>query len=170
MTLIFSYGKKVEPNHDKLNAFTAIAEKYGVKVRNVEYDFEATADERVPVLLAAAREEAAKGEELIYAGTSMGCYGSWVAAREVPAKGLFLISPALFMDGYAVQDYPLEVAGEVELVIGHEDDVIPRWKVTRFVMDKQLEAHFVKDNHPMPNSLETLKVLFETYIQRVAKG
>ena len=170
MILIFSYGKKVEPNHDKLNAFSAIAAKYGIKTRNVTYDPDATGDERLPVLLSAAKEEAAKGEEIIYAGTSMGCYGSLIVSKEVPAKGMFLVSPALFMKGYTVQEYPLHNAGQVEMVIGHKDTVIPRMDVCRFVMEQQLEAHLMNDTHAMPDSLETLKTLFEDFIKKLIKG
>ena len=170
MILIFSYGKKVEPNHDKLNAFTAIAAKYGIKTRNVTYNPDATGDERIPVLLSAAREASAEGEEIIYAGTSMGCYGSLIVSKEVPAKGMFLVSPALFMKGYAVQEYPLHNAGQVEMVVGHQDTVIPRMEVSHFVMEQHLEAHFVDDTHAMSDSLETLKALFDDFLRKLVKG
>ena len=167
MKLIFSYGKKVEPNLDKLKAFSSIAKEFGIQTQNVEYDFDQPADERAEKLLGVVKEAARSGEKLLLAGTSMGCYGSLLATREVAVAGCFLVSPALFMDAYAVKDYPLQGAGLVQMAIGWDDTVIPVDKVLAFAGEHKIETHLVKDTHPMPDSLEVLKALFRVFLEKV---
>ena len=165
--IIFSYGKHVEPNHDKLNAFTEIAGSFDIAVRNVEYDFDSPADERAEKLLKIAQEEVAAGNELILCGTSMGCYGSLLVSQKVKTKGLFLISPAIFMPAYKIKDYPLNNAGLVQFVVGWNDTVIPVDEVEAFAKKQKIETHFVNDNHAMPDSLDVLKVLFEAFLRKL---
>ena len=164
MKVLFSYGKKVEPALDRLNAFKEVASEFGIETVYVEYDFEQAPDDRAAKLLSAVKAER-HPEELVLVGSSMGAYGSLLASMSVPVKALFLISPALFM--YNVKEYSLKGAEKVEFVIGWKDAVIPLDKVLDYVRAENAEAHLVDNDHLMFDSLPTLKILYREFLRQL---
>ena len=164
MKLIFSYGKKVEPALDRLNAFKEVAASFGIGTEYVEYDFDSSPDERAAKLLDVVKAEP-EPSELILAGSSMGAYGSLLASMQVPVKGLFLVSPALFM--YERKEYNLRGAQKAEFVVGWKDAVIPVDKVLDYIKSEGAEVHIVDNDHLMFSSLPVLKALFREFLQEL---
>lgn len=164
-TLLFSYGKKVEPQHDKLNAFRGIAQQYGIETINIPYNFDDTADQRAQQLLDIANKY--KDNELIFVGLSMGGYASLLVSEKIPAKAMFLMSPALFMEGYQVQNYDLSKTGKLQMIIGWEDTVVPLEKILNLAQSEKINLHTLKDNHALSTSLDTLTFLFNGFLQSI---
>ena len=161
MKLIFSYGKRVEAGLERLKAFKEVAARHGMETGYVEYDFEASGDERAAKLLDIVKKEP-DPSGLVLVGSSMGAYGSLLASMQVPVKGLFLISPALFM--YDVRDYRLGGAEKTFFVVGWKDTVIPRDKVLDYVKSVNGELLVVDNDHLMFSSLPLLTALFDEFL------
>jgi pimeloyl-ACP methyl ester carboxylesterase len=81
---------------------------------------------------------ARKKDGFLLVGSSMGGYVALVAAERLPAKGLFLLAPALYMPGYEKQSYHRTT--DVEIVHGWSDGVIPVANSNRFAPRSGLHA------------------------------
>lgn len=167
MKLIFSYGKKVEPNQSKFKTFSTIAKQYGIESIYAEYHFDDTADQRAEKLLTLAKKHSETS--LILVGLSMGAYASLVVSEKVNTQAIFLMSPALFMETYKVQNYNVSPTEIVEMVLGWEDVVIPFDKVFNFAKSEKIKLQILNDDHSLSGSLDTLESLFEKFLKSVIK-
>ena len=100
VAVYFSHGKESGPWGSKITRLANVAEKYGCRVVSIDYTEIDNPDARVSHLL---QKLAAEENDTILVGSSMGGYVSLVAAQTSKPKGLFLMAPALYMDGYEQQ-------------------------------------------------------------------
>lgn len=121
MRLIWSHGRDAAPWGGKSLEMAERARAMGLELEAVDYTSTLDPDRRVEMLL-----EHLSGETrpVLLAGSSMGGYVSAAAALRRPVAGLFLLAPALYLEGYAMQDFA-GLAGPVTVIHGWGDDVVP---------------------------------------------
>jgi pimeloyl-ACP methyl ester carboxylesterase len=158
--VVFSHGKDSGPWGKKINALAETARSETYKVDSIDYRGLDDPDERVQRLVEGCRE--LQGE-LVLVGSSLGAYVACQAASTLHARGLFLMAPAVYMDGLA----PLRPRGidcPVTVIHGWKDEVVPVDHSVRFAREHRATLHLVNDDHALHASVRRLKHLFEYFL------
>ena len=165
MKVYFSHGKESGPEGSKIQRLTDIATQAGYSVESIDYTDTFDPDLRVERLLA---EIATVDEPLLLVGSSMGGYVSLVAAGKVDVAGVFLMAPALYLEGYQHQSYH-PYCQQIEIVHGWEDEVVPFDGSLRFARGTDCSLHLIQGDHRLNSSLDAVAVLFEGFLSRVMR-
>lgn len=163
--VIFSHGKESGPEGRKIKELAKVAETLGHQTRSIDYRAIQSPDDRVGLLL--DRVSDLKGE-LILVGSSMGGYVSLVASHFVGTQGLFLLAPAISIPGYNVQEHQ-SPPKQTEIVHGWSDSVIPIENSIQFARTHNANLHLIKGDHRLTDSLELVRIIFETFLSRMAE-
>ncbi|MEW6264897.1 MAG: YqiA/YcfP family alpha/beta fold hydrolase [Thermodesulfobacteriota bacterium] len=161
----FSHGLESGPQGAKIAALTEVAEALGFEVEALDYRGQPDPDLRVEKLLAHGR---AVTKPLVLAGSSLGGYVATVAAAELPALGLFLLAPALYLPGPRRREYR-PGARVITVVQGWRDEVIPLENTLRFARENQATLHLVDGDHRLIENIPELKVYFRLFLEAVTK-
>jgi fermentation-respiration switch protein FrsA (DUF1100 family) len=93
----------------------------------------------------------------------MGGFVSVASASLLHARGVFLMAPALYMEGLpelrqGVLDCPAAV------VHGWRDDVVPFEHSVRFAKEYGAALHLLDSDHRLHNQLRVIRYLFEYFL------
>jgi fermentation-respiration switch protein FrsA (DUF1100 family) len=163
--IYFSHGKKGTPNGHKIASLMAIANRHGCETQSIDYTATLNPDLRAEQLLNILTSEQ-PNQDLIYVGSSMGAYVSLLASLQFPSIGMFLMSPALYFQGYKVQNFP-QTFPDVEIIHGWQDEVIPVANCIKFAQEHQYYLHLVNDGHQLAHSMDKIEHLFDLFLQRI---
>ena len=161
MKIYFSHGKESGPWGTKIKRLAAVAKKQGYEVDSIDYSESMDPDHRVELLISTLRDEE---DIVLLVGSSMGGYVSLVASEIVNAKGLFLLAPALYLDGYNKQEYSCR-GRHVEVVHGWSDEIIPPDNSIRFSKDSGCLLHLIPGDHRLNASMNTVEPLFRQFLK-----
>ncbi len=157
--VIFSHGKVSGPKGNRIQALSKVCERNGFDVESLDYRRLPT-NERVTklnnYLLNLSRP-------YILVGTSMGGYVSAVAGLNNQPMGLFLISPAVYMDGYAEAELE-KLDCPVTVVHGWQDDIVPVDNVIRFASAAKADLHVFDGGHRLREKLAETETCFEQFL------
>lgn len=173
LLVIFSHGKESGPQGNKIRALMRVAEHLGAQTLSVNYrehpagtihdqDAPGEAERRVAQLCATPLPAHKK---LILVGSSMGGYVSMVASLPMQAHGLFLLAPAFYLPGYAVQE-PTPNTPLIHIVHGWSDDVVPAQNSIRFAQQHRCDLHLVDGDHRLNDALPKIEPLFELFLKQ----
>jgi pimeloyl-ACP methyl ester carboxylesterase len=160
--VLFSHGKESGPWGSKIKYLANIAEQHGAIVLSPDYSGILDPDERLKMLLGMPLPE---HDNLILVGSSMGGYVSTMATRTLRVRGLFLMAPAFYMPGYAVQDLA-GVADHTAVVHGWNDEVIPIDHSIRFCQLQKADLHILDSDHRLNSVLPELGCIFDRFLLR----
>jgi pimeloyl-ACP methyl ester carboxylesterase len=163
MKVIFSHGKESGPWGSKIQRLADIARRAGWDVDSIDYTDTFDPDLRVERLLERVKLER---DSVLLVGSSMGGYVALVAAEQIAVAGVFLMAPALYLDGYHLQDYKPKCS-QIEIVHGWSDDVVPVTGSFRFAQGTDCSLHLISGDHPLNGSLETVAGLFKLFLGRI---
>ena len=166
MKVIFSHGKESGPWGSKIRRLAGTAEALGFKVDSIDYSGINNPDERVIKLCEYLDHETGP---FVLVGSSMGGYVSLVAAERYRPIGLFLLAPALYMDGYMHQEYKAQVE-HLQIVHGWLDDIIPVEHSTKYAKRIQCSLHLIDGDHRLNSVIETVNNLFFIYLKNISVG
>jgi alpha/beta superfamily hydrolase len=93
----------------------------------------------------------------------MGAYVSLVASERLRPKGLYLLAPAISLEGYAVPD-PTPHADVAVLVHGWNDEIVPVENILRFAQRYVIELHLLNSDHRLLSVLPLVGGLFELFL------
>lgn len=160
-TLIFAHGK--ESNHLglKIQRLTRIAQAHGYTTLAPDFSSLESPEDRVQKLLAEAPRAV---NDLVLVGSSMGGYVVTVASAVLKPRGLFLMAPAFYREGYVDQD-PKPHAKVVTLVHGWRDTVVPLETSVRFAGLYRATLHIIDSDHRLHDRLEVVEQLFELFLK-----
>lgn len=162
MKTYFSHGKESGPWGFKIKRLAAIAEMQGCAVESIDYRDEMDPDERVQRLLAALAEAQ---DDFLLVGSSMGGYVALVASESVDTAGVFLIAPAIHVNGFGQQTYQSR-SDNIDIVHGWSDDIIPVQNSIRYAREADCSLHLISGDHPLNDSIKTVEELFERFLRR----
>jgi len=163
MKIYFSHGKESGPWGSKIKKLTSVAKEHGYDVNSIDYSDIPDPDHRVDRLL-----DILKGEknEFVLVGSSMGGYVSLVASDYVNAKGVFLLAPALYMDGYKHQTYYMDNQN-IEIVHGWSDDIIPPEHSIKYAREADCLMHLISGDHRLNSSISTIEKIFHQFLTKI---
>jgi pimeloyl-ACP methyl ester carboxylesterase len=163
MKVIFSHGKESGPWGSKIKRLAGTAEELGFSVDSIDYTGITSPDERVDKLCDYLANET---EPFVLIGSSMGGYVSLVAAKRFSPVGIFLLAPALYMDGYLHQQYKADLSN-VEIVHGWSDDIIPVANSIRFAGFAKSGLHLIEGDHRLNSSINIVDRLFNSFLTTI---
>lgn len=158
--VVFSHGKDSTPWGKKITALADVARGEGYEVESVDYRGIDTARGRIDKLIEVCK---ALPGDLVLAGSSLGGYVTVTAASMLHASGVFIMAPALYMDGLPplrerILDCPTTI------VHGWHDQVVPVDHSMRFAREYTAALHVVDSDHQLHSQLRLIKYLFEYFL------
>ncbi len=159
MKVFFSHGKESGPWGSKITRLANIAKEQGYGVTSIDYSDILDPDLRVERLVNVLKDVE---EDFLLVGSSMGGYVSLLASEQVGAKGIFLLAPALFMEGFKKQTY--NSTTYVEIVHGWSDDIIPPENSIRFAKQIDCSLHLISGDHRLNSSIDVVEKLFSQFL------
>lgn len=157
---VFSHGKDSEPWGKKIIAMAETARSEGYTVESIDYRGIDTVEGRIAKLVDGCKN--LQGD-LVLVGSSLGGYVCTSAASFLHARGVFLLAPALYLDGLPPLR-PRVVDCPVEVVHGWRDDVVPLEHSMRFAREYGAALHVLEDDHRLHGSIRRIKHLFEFFL------
>ncbi|BDQ37360.1 hypothetical protein SYK_17200 [Pseudodesulfovibrio nedwellii] len=159
-TLIWCHGSLSHPWGAKSKALAATAKELGLSMEAPDFQNIENADERVEHLV--KRLKALDGPPILV-GSSMGGYVAAAAARHVKTKGLFLLAPAFYLQGYALHVFT-NLPKKLTVIHGWTDDVVPVDNSLRFAKTHKANLHVFNDTHRLENSTDRLCAIFNRFL------
>lgn len=158
--VVFSHGQESGPWGRKISALAEVARSEGYEAHSVDYRGIDEPRGRVAKLVDFCKELAG---DLVLVGSSMGGYVSVTSASLLHARGVFLMAPALYIDGLpelraGVLDCPTTI------VHGWRDDVIPFDHSVRFAQAYHAALHVLESDHRLHNQIRVIQYLFEYFL------
>ena len=165
MKVIFSHGKESGPWGSKIKRLADTASSQGFGVDSIDYSGITRPDARVEKL---SNYLMAEQEPFVLAGSSMGGYVSMVAAEKFSPIGIFLLAPALYVDGYLHQEYKLDLPN-ITIVHGWSDDVIPMQNSIKYAQQAKCNLHLIDGDHRLNSSIVLVDDLFNSFLKNTIK-
>lgn len=159
MKIYFSHGKESGPWGSKIKHLASIATQKRFQVESIDYTAIMDPDIRVEKLLSFLQKET---EPIILVGSSMGGYVSLVASEKIKVEGVFLLAPALYIEGYKKQGYI--TPKHIEIVHGWSDEVIPFQNSIRYAESADCTLHLISGDHRLNSSIEEVVRLFSSFL------
>jgi len=158
--VVFSHGQESGPWGRKIAALAEIAQSEGYEAHSVDYRGIVEPRARVAKLVDFCKELAG---DLVLVGSSMGGYVSVASASLLHARGVFLMAPALYLEGLpelrqGLLDCPAAV------VHGWRDEVVPYEHSVRFARTYSASLHLLESDHRLHNQIRMIKSLFEYFL------
>ncbi len=158
----FSHGKESGPWGTKIRDLADAARALGWGVESLDYRG-MDARTREHALLQWCRAQASRP---LLVGSSMGAWVALAAASQVPARGLFLLAPAVYMAGYegttpAPPDVPTAI------VHGWRDDVVPVDNAIRYAREACCPLYLLDGDHRLTANLVHIRRLFVEFLEGV---
>jgi len=158
--VVFSHGQESGPWGKKISALAEVARSEGYEAHSVDYRGIEEPRARVAKLVDFCKELAG---DLVLVGSSMGGYVSVASASLLHARGVFLMAPALYVEGL-----PELRAGLLDcptiVVHGWRDDVIPFDHSVRFAETYHAALHVLESDHRLHNQVRVIQYLFEYFL------
>ena len=158
--VVFSHGQESGPWGTKIRAMAERVRVRGCKADSIDYQGMADPDDRVQKLIAACK---AMEEPLILVGSSMGGYVATAAAAEAGARGLFVLAPAYYMEGYGMQT-PDPPNVPIAIVHGWHDDVVPVENSIRYARECSATLHIVDGNHRLTANIAEINDYLDLFL------
>ncbi|HEY4210432.1 MAG TPA: alpha/beta hydrolase [Steroidobacteraceae bacterium] len=159
--VVFSHGQESGPWGKKIAALAEVARSEGYEVESVDYRGIQEPRARVAKLVESCKELAG---DLVLVGSSMGGYVSVASASLLHARGVFLMAPALYMDGLP----ELRQGGALDcpsaVVHGWRDEVVPFEHSVRFAQTARSALHLLESDHRLHNQIRVIQYLFEYFL------
>jgi surfactin synthase thioesterase subunit len=161
--IVFSHGQESGPWGTKIRAMAELVRSLGHEAESIDYQGIVDPSERVARLTEACR---AFEQPLVLVGSSMGGHVATAAAAEVGARGLFVLAPAYFMEGYEMLTPP---APELPIAIVHgwHDDVVPVDNSIRFARSCSATLHLVDGDHRLTANIDEINGYLRLYLEQL---
>ena len=158
--VVFSHGQASGPWGRKITALAEVARSEGYEAHSVDYRGVDEPRARVARLVEFCKELSG---DLVLVGSSLGGYVAFASASLLHARGVFLMAPALYVDGLP----PLR-AGRLDcpaaLVHGWHDEVVPFEHSVRFAQAHHAALHLLESDHLLHDQIRVIQHLFEYFL------
>jgi len=162
-TVVFSHGQESGPWGTKIRAMAEMAKGLGCAVESIDYQGIADPTERVSKLV---KECAQIDDALLLVGSSMGGHVATAGAATVAAKGIFVLAPAYFMEGYeALTPDPPKIP--ICIVHGWHDEIVPVENSIRFAGSCGATLHLVDGDHRLTQNIDEINYYLKRFIDKL---
>lgn len=163
MKIYFLHGKNKTPDDKKLVDLSSVAIKKGFEVEFIDNTDTKNPNIRAKTLV---KKLKSSSKDSILVGGSMGGYASVWASSCLHVKGIFLLAPALYLDGYNEFKLPLKCKN-IMTIHGLDDKIVPLENSINFAKQTNSSLHAINDDHSLNNSSQTIMTIFETFLENL---
>ncbi|MAD91304.1 MAG: alpha/beta hydrolase [Gammaproteobacteria bacterium] len=158
--VIFSHGQESGPWGTKIRAMSEIVKHCDYNFNSIDYQGISEPADRVKKLI---HECSNINESIILVGSSMGGHVSTAAAQTVNAKGLFVLAPAYFMEGYEdLTPPPPKIP--ICIIHGWNDDVVPVENSIRYAKECSAMLHLINGDHRLTDNIDQINVILRDFL------
>ena len=163
LCVIFSHGQESGPWGTKITAMSDVARKMNCEVISIDYRGIKSPCDRVKKL---SKEIVNISTSVLLVGSSMGGYVATAASNHPNVKGLFVLAPAYYIEGF---DHSLidSISVPFEIVHGWHDDIVPVENSIRFAQSEHGNLHILKGNHGLTENLDDINLYFQQFLKRI---
>ena len=158
--VVFSHGQESGPWGRKISALAEVGRAEGYDVHSVDYRGITEPRARVAKLVDFCKELAG---DLVLVGSSMGGYVSVASASLLHARGVFLMAPALYLQGLP-ELRPTVLDCPASIVHGWRDEIVPYQHSVRFAEAHHAALHLLESDHRLHNQIRVIQYLFEYFL------
>ena len=158
--VIFSHGRDGEPWSRKITGLAEIARTEGYHADSLDYRGIDSPRDRVTKLVEHCQKLPG---ELVLVGSSLGGYVAVAAASLLHARGVFLLAPALLMEGLPPLRKGL-IDCPTTIVHGWRDAIVPPEHSVEFAKQYRARLHLLDTAHRMYDQLQTINYFFEHFL------
>lgn len=158
--VVFSHGQASGPWGRKISALAEVARSEHHEAHSVDYRGVDEPRARVARLVDFCKDLSG---DMVLVGSSLGGYVAVAAASLLHARGVFLMAPALYVEGLpALRAGALDCP--VTVVHGWRDEVVPFEHSVRFAQSYRAALHLLESDHLLHNQIRVLQYLFEYFL------
>ena len=158
--VVFSHGKDSGPWGKKITALADVARSEGYDVESVDYRGIESIKGRTDRLIEVCKSLSG---DLVLVGSSLGGFVALSAASLLHARGVFLMAPALYLEGLpALRERLLDCPAAI--IHGWGDDTVPVEHSIRFARAYRASLHLLDGDHQLHEQLRFIKYLFEYFL------
>jgi pimeloyl-ACP methyl ester carboxylesterase len=158
--VVFSHGLEGSPWGRKIAALAEIARSEGYEPESVDCRGIESPRDRLAKLVETCRDLSG---EVVLVGSSLGGYVALSAASLLHARGIFLMAPALYMEGLPpLRDKVIDCP--VAVVHGWHDETVPYEHSVRFARQYDAALHLLNDDHRLHRQIRAVSYLFEQFL------
>jgi pimeloyl-ACP methyl ester carboxylesterase len=158
--VVFSHGLDGSPWGRKIAALAEIARSEGYEPESVDCRGIESPRDRLAKLVETCRDLSG---EVVLVGSSLGGYVALSAASLLHARGIFLMAPALYVEGLPpLRDNVIDCP--VAVVHGWHDETVPYEHSVRFARQYDAALHLLSDDHRLHRQIRVLSYLFEQFL------
>lgn len=158
--VVFSHGKDSEPWGRKISELAETARAEGFQVESVDYRGMDSVAERLTALHETCRRLPG---DLVLVGSSLGGYLSIACAAQLHARAVFLMAPAIYMDGLPPLK-PDALDCPATIVHGWQDEIVPVDHSIRFAREHRAQLLLVDGDHRLHSQLPIVRFEFEQFL------
>ncbi|HVO47005.1 MAG TPA: alpha/beta fold hydrolase [Steroidobacteraceae bacterium] len=158
--VVFSHGQESGPWGRKISALAEVARAEGYESHSVDYRGIDEPRARVARLVEFCKELSG---DMVLVGSSMGGYVAVASASLLHARGVFLMAPALYMEGLP-ELRPGVVDCPTAIIHGWRDEVVPYEHSVRFAQTYRAALHLLDGDHRLHNQIRVIQYLFEYFL------
>jgi len=162
-SVYFAHGMESGPWGTKIKRLGRIARAMGFHVESIDYQGMMDPDRRVEKLLSL---KPAALDHLVLVGSSMGGYVAAAASEVLKPQGLFLMAPAVLIEGFGKKP-PVPHGGVCTAVHGWHDEIVPVENVLTFSRRHGISLHLLNCGHTLKEVLPLVENLFEDFLNQV---
>lgn len=163
LLVVFSHGKEGTPDGSKIRRLSAVASANGCQVLSLDYRNISSPEQRTAHLLETLKNISTP---LLLVGSSMGAYSSIVASQQLKPQGLFLLAPALYLEGYQQQE-PIPVAKLTTIIHGWHDEIVPVTNAINFAQQHHTRLHLVSADHRLLSAMDIIENIFAMFLREI---
>jgi pimeloyl-ACP methyl ester carboxylesterase len=158
--VVFSHGKDSGPWGRKITALADVARSEGYDVESVDYRGIESVKGRSDRLIEVCKSLSG---DLVLVGSSLGGFVAASAASMLHARGVFLMAPALYLEGLPpLKERLLDCPAAI--IHGWQDDTVPVEHSIRFAREYGASLHLLEGDHQLHEQLRFIKYLFEYFL------
>ena len=163
LCVIFSHGQESGPWGTKITAMSDVARKMNCEVISIDYRGIKSPFDRVKKL---RKEVADISTSVLLVGSSMGGYVATAVSNHPNVKGLFVLAPAYYIEGF---DHSLidSISIPFEIVHGWHDDIVPVENSIRFAQSQNGSLHILNGDHGLTENLDDINLYFQQFLKRI---
>ena len=158
--VVFSHGQESGPWGRKISSLAEVARSEGYEIHS--YDYRGIEDPRLRVTKLVEFCKELTGD-LVLVGSSAGGFVSVSSAALLHARGLFLMAPALYVEGLP-ELRPGLIDCPTAIVHGWQDDVVPVDHSVRFARTYNAALHILPGDHRLYDQIRVIRSLFEYFL------
>jgi len=158
--VVFSHGKDSGPWGKKITALADVARSEGYDVESVDYRGIESVKGRNERLIEVCKSLAG---DLVLVGSSLGGFVALTASSQLHARGVFLMAPALYLEGLPpLRERLLDCPAAI--IHGWRDETVPVEHSIRFAREYRASLHLLDGDHQLHDQLRFIKYLFEYFL------